>query len=117
MDNGSMDIISNSPAITNGYYGKKDVEPLETIEVVRGLTDIQTWLTGVAYLGLLVSLYSYSLFLPTIVSGLGYSGGAAQLHTVPPYAPAVVLTGYILAITAETNGIRYLAVFFMAAGM
>lgn len=28
-----------------------------------GLTDIQTWLTGCAYFGLIVSLYSYSLFL------------------------------------------------------
>ncbi|KAG6865460.1 hypothetical protein C0993_008017, partial [Termitomyces sp. T159_Od127] len=84
MDKGSMDIVSNSPTITNGYYDKKDVEPLETREIVRGsvalellsisvtfinydnltgLTDIQTWLTGIAYLGLVVSLYSYSLFL------------------------------------------------------
>lgn len=46
---------------------------------------------------------------PTIVSGLGYTGSAAQLHTgkcwltisefylfddvVPPYVPAAVLTG------------------------
>lgn len=28
-----------------------------------GFTDIQTWLTGMAYCGLVVSLYSYSLFL------------------------------------------------------
>jgi len=77
------------------------------------------------------------------VSGLGFSGGAAQLHTVPPYVPAVVLTvvvayfsdrwqwrgpfiliclplaiiGYIIAITTEKNSMRYLAVFFMAAGV
>ena len=81
-----------------------------------GLTDVQVWLTGVAYAGLIVSLYSYSLFLyvfganenvrgtdislhrPTIVTGLGYSGGAAQLHTVPPYVPAVVLTGIAIRI-------------------
>ncbi|TFK43548.1 MFS transporter [Crucibulum laeve] len=118
-------------------------EEFEWREVMRGIFDIQTWLTGMAYFGLIVSLYSYSLFLPTIVSGLGYSGGAAQLHTVPPYVPAAVLTvvvaflsdrlqwrgpfiliclpfaiiGYILAITAETNTVRYIAVFFMAAGV
>lgn len=28
-----------------------------------GITDIQVWLTGVSYFGVLVSLYSYSLFL------------------------------------------------------
>ncbi|KAL5508394.1 hypothetical protein ACEPAH_6013 [Sanghuangporus vaninii] len=118
-------------------------EQFEWGEVIRGCKDIQTWLTGIGYLGLIVSLYSYSLFLPTIIAGLGYSGGAAQLHTVPPYVPAVVLTvviafladrlkwrgpfilimmpltivGYILAIRADTNDARYAAVFLMAAGV
>ncbi|KAJ7591075.1 MFS general substrate transporter [Mycena floridula] len=118
-------------------------EVFEWREVIRGITDIQVWLTAIAYFGLIVSLYSYSLFLPTIVSGLGYTGGAAQLHTVPPYVPAVVLTvvvavfsdrwqwrgpfiliclpvsiiGYIIAITAQTNEKKYVAVFLMAAGV
>ncbi|KAF9476455.1 MFS transporter [Pholiota conissans] len=122
---------------------KAPEEQFEWREVIRGLTDIQAWLTGFGYFGLLVSLYSYSLFLPTIVAGLGYTGSAAQLHTVPPYVPAAVLTvvvallsdrlkwrgpfiliclplaivGYILAITAENNKTRYIAVFFMAAGV
>ena len=65
---------------------------------IIGLFDIQAWLTGLATLGLLVGLYSYSLFLfvsdinwslylfnvfcsPTIVAGLGYTGSEAQLHT------------------------------------
>lgn len=36
----------------------------------KGITDVQTWLTGLAYFGLLVSLYSYSLFLcvPVLVA-------------------------------------------------
>jgi len=38
-------------------------EEFEWREIVRGLTDLQTWLTGFAYFGLLVSLYSFSLFL------------------------------------------------------
>jgi len=118
-------------------------EKFEWKEVKRGFLDLQVWLTGVAYLGLVVSLYSYSLFLPTIIAGLGYSGAQAQLHTVPPYVPAVVLTvivayasdrlrwrgpfiliclplsviGYIIAITATNDKTRYIAVFFMAAGM
>ncbi|KAK7061707.1 MFS general substrate transporter [Favolaschia claudopus] len=118
-------------------------EKFEMYEVIRGLTDFQTWCTGVAYGGLIVSLYSFSLFLPTIVAGLGYSGKDAQLHTVPPYVPATVLTvivavmsdrlkwrgpfiliclpfaiiGYILAIAAKTNAQRYGAVFLIAAGV
>jgi len=123
--------------------GDVQEEHFEWREVMRGVLDIQVWLTGFAYFGFIVSLYSYSLFLPTIVAGLGYSGGAAQLHTVPPYVPAVVLTvvvaylsdrlqwrgiliciclpvaiaGYIVAITAKTNTGRYAAVFLMAAGV
>ncbi|KAJ7276379.1 MFS transporter [Mycena haematopus] len=118
-------------------------EKFEWSEVIRGLTDFQAWVTGIAYLGLIVSLYSFSLFLPTIVAGLGYTGKSAQLHTVPPYVPATVLTvvvailsdrlkwrgpfiliclpfaiaGYILAIAASTNAQRYGAVFLIAAGV
>ncbi|KAJ6539330.1 MFS general substrate transporter [Mycena capillaripes] len=118
-------------------------EKLEMREIIRGLTDLQTWVTGIAYLGLIVSLYSFSLFLPTIVAGLGFKGKEAQLRTVPPYVPATVLTvvvavlsdrlkwrgpfiliclpfaiaGYILAIAASTNAQRYGAVFLIAAGV
>ncbi|GJJ07535.1 hypothetical protein Clacol_001737 [Clathrus columnatus] len=92
-------------------------EAFEWLEVKRGLLDIQAWLTGFAYACFIVSLYSFSLFLPTIIAGLGFSGGQAQLHTVPPYVPAVVLTGYILAIAAKTNNARYAAVFLIAAGI
>ncbi|KAF8591497.1 MFS general substrate transporter [Ramaria rubella] len=121
----------------------EEEEVFEWGEVRRGLMDIQTWLTGAAYAAFIVSLYSYSLFLPTIVAGLGFSGGQAQLHTVPPYVPAVILTlvvafladklqwrgpfiliclpvaiiGYIIAIVAKTNTERYAAVFLMAAGV
>jgi hypothetical protein len=56
-------------------------EKFEWREVIRGLTDVQAWLTGLGYLGLIVCLYSFSLFLPTIVAGLGYTGTTAQLHT------------------------------------
>ncbi|KAI0751640.1 MFS general substrate transporter [Daedaleopsis nitida] len=118
-------------------------ENLEWGEVLRGVTDPQVWMTAISYLGIIVSLYSFSLFLPTIVAGLGYAGSAAQLHTVPPYVPAAVMTvvvavasdklkwrgpfillflpitiaGYILAIAAKTNNQRYVAVFLIATGI
>ncbi|KAK7470670.1 hypothetical protein VKT23_002092 [Stygiomarasmius scandens] len=129
---------SPQPVIINS-----EDEVFEWREVRRGLVDVQTWLTGMAYFAFIVSLYSYSLFLPTIVAGLGYSGNQAQLHTVPPYVPAVVLTvivailsdrlkwrgpfiliflpvaiiGYIVAITAKTDTGRYAAVFLIASGI
>lgn len=88
-------------------------ERFEWREVIRGCVDPQLWMTGIAYFGILVSLYSYSLFLyvtvycpdvgwltrlvcsPTIVSGLGYEAAEAQLHSVPPYVPAAVMTGML----------------------
>ncbi|KAF4574635.1 hypothetical protein EYR36_005983 [Pleurotus pulmonarius] len=137
------DTIQTLESSPKEVFNTHQAEEFEWREVMRGVTDIQTWCTGLAYFGLIVSLYSYSLFLPTIVAGLGYSGGQAQLHTVPPYVPAVVLTvivaimsdklkwrgpfiliclplaiiGYIVAITAQTNTGRYAAVFLMAAGV
>jgi len=121
----------------------QDDEKLEWSEVVRGILDIQVWLTAVSYLGIIVSIYSFSLFLPAIVTGLGFKGGNAQIHTVPPYVPAIVLTvvvsvasdklkwrgpfilmflpltiaGYALLIAATTNTQRYAAVFLVASGI
>ncbi|KAI0770830.1 MFS general substrate transporter [Irpex lacteus] len=118
-------------------------ENFEWREVVRGLIDVQVWLTAIAYMGIIVPLYSFSLFLPTIVAGLNYHGSEAQLHTVPPYVPAAVLTvvvailsdrlkwrgpfmlmllpialiGYIVAVCAKTNLQRYVAVHLMATGL
>jgi len=121
----------------------QEQEKFEWMEARRGISDIQVWLSGISYLGLIVSLYSFSLFLPTIVAGLGFSGSEAQLRTVPPYVPATVLTivvaffadklrwrgpfimilmpitiiGYILIIAAKTNTARYAATFLIAAGV
>lgn len=38
-------------------------ENFEWREVVRGLVDVQVWLTAIAYMGIIVPLYSFSLFL------------------------------------------------------
>jgi MFS family permease len=37
-------------------------------------------------------LYAFSLFLPTILAGMGYAGTQAQLLSVPPYAVAATMT-------------------------
>ena len=37
-------------------------------------------------------LYAFSLFLPSIISALGYKSTKAQLLSVPPYAAAAILT-------------------------
>ncbi|CAH7669021.1 major facilitator superfamily domain-containing protein, partial [Phakopsora pachyrhizi] len=118
-------------------------EKFEMYEAIRGLREPQVWMTGIGYMSICVGMYSYSLFLPTIVSGMGYRGSSAQLFSSFPYLPAsalvvfvaffgdklqlrgpVILTllpitmiGYILAIVAESSKLRYAAVFLMAAGI
>ncbi|KAJ3488703.1 hypothetical protein NLI96_g2654 [Meripilus lineatus] len=142
IEKGSETMVEIQQAQTMTTVYEED-EVFEWGEVLRGVLDVQVWLTAFCYMGIIICLYSFSLFLPTIVAGLNYSGEAAQLHTVPPYVPAVVLTvvvaiasdrlkwrgpfiliflpitmiGYILAIVATSNTQRYAAVFLIAAGI
>ncbi|GAM35423.1 hypothetical protein TCE0_017r03743 [Talaromyces pinophilus] len=103
----------------------------------------QTWFCSLAWFFLLIPLYSYSLFLPTIISGMGYKSTAAQLFTVPPNIAAFVLVlitstlsdrikargpimavgsvlamaGYIMLLASKSNGVRYGGTFLVAIGV
>lgn len=60
-------------------------------------------------------LYAFSLFLPTIISEMGYSNTRAQLLSVPPYAAAAMLTiliGYIADRTHQ-RGLCNIGVSFL----
>ncbi|KAJ9603154.1 hypothetical protein H2200_012449 [Cladophialophora chaetospira] len=65
-------------------------EKFSWAEVVRGVLTLQLWLTSLAYLCLLAAIYSFGLFLPSIIKDLGYTANAAQLWSVIPYAVATV---------------------------
>ncbi|KAK7695993.1 hypothetical protein QCA50_000633 [Cerrena zonata] len=138
-----VDVSVETPSPVSLEQTGQEREIFEWGEVKRALRDVQVWLLALTYTGVVVSLYSFSLFLPTIVAGLGYRGGQAQLHTVPPYVPATVLTvavaiisdkmklrgpfvlfflpiaiiGYIISIVAKNNTQRYVAVFLIASGV
>jgi MFS family permease len=88
-------------------------------------------------------LYPLSLFLPSIIKGLGYTSAQAQLLTIPPYATAFVLTitlavlsekyrrrapfilgsssfaiiGYIILLSDHRPGVSYLGTIFAATGI
>ena len=53
--------------------------------------DWKTYTGMVMYMGVDGSLYAFSLFLPSIISSLGYTATKAQLLTVPPYAVACLM--------------------------
>ena len=77
--------------------------------------DYKMWLGMIIYMGCDMPLYAFSLFLPTIISELGYKTTKAQLLTVPPYAAAAILTitvGYI-ADRTRRRGLCNIAVSFL----
>ncbi|KAI9809382.1 MAG: hypothetical protein M1827_006894 [Pycnora praestabilis] len=65
--------------------------------------DYRTWLYAIIYMGCDGALYAFSLFIPTIISELGYSSTRAQLLSVPPYAVAAVLTIIVGWIADKTH--------------
>ncbi|KAI4141577.1 MAG: hypothetical protein L6R39_005277 [Caloplaca ligustica] len=105
--------------------------------------DWKTWLYAVIYMGCDGPLYAFSLFLPTIINGLGYKSTRAQLLSVPPYAAAAILTitigyvadrtrqrglcnmgvsllglvGFAMLLSAESPGVQYAGTFLGALGI
>ncbi|GAD94189.1 hypothetical protein PVAR5_2811 [Paecilomyces variotii No. 5] len=76
-------------------------EKLDWREVRRGILDPQMWFSATAYFSILAGLYSFGLFLPTIIDELGITKNAndTQLWTVIPYAVAAVVTVLVAFIS------------------
>ncbi|KAF5672309.1 allantoate permease [Fusarium heterosporum] len=83
-------------------------------EVRRGVLNLQVWLTSTAYFAILAGLYSFGLFLPTIVNDLHItsSPNQAQLWSVIPYAAATPVTVLVafLSDRLKVRGVLILAV-------
>ncbi|KAI1809572.1 major facilitator superfamily domain-containing protein [Poronia punctata] len=122
---------------------QEEVERFAWSEVRRGVLSWQTWLSASAYFGILSGLYSFGLFLPTIIQGLGYTANEAQLWSVIPYAVATVFTlctaylsdyfqvrgiimlfslpiaivGYAVIANTHNTHVKYGMTFLMATGL
>lgn len=109
----------------------------------HALQDWKIWVHMFITIGIYTPLYSISLFMPTIVRGMGYTDNSAQLMTVPPYVVAcvfcigggfladrmkqrgvfmigfciVAIIGFIMLISSESNAVKYAGVFFAASGI
>ncbi|KDQ25770.1 hypothetical protein PLEOSDRAFT_1046330 [Pleurotus ostreatus PC15] len=120
-----------------------DNEKFEWYYVRQAWTDHLCWAYALLFHGFAFVLYSLSLFLPTIIAGLGFQSWQAQLLTIPPNALAslaiwftvwissrynlrapfiigaafVAIVGYIILLTAKTSGGQYVGVHFAAAGV
>ncbi|SMR63026.1 unnamed protein product [Zymoseptoria tritici ST99CH_3D1] len=111
-------------------------------EVRFALLNVNTLAMSLNFFLILVPIYSYSLFLPSIIKGLGYTNVTAQLFTVPPNflaflsvilfawtsdrikmrGPLILVgltlaaVGYIMQIASTGNGFKYAGTFFVAVG-
>lgn len=120
----------------------KHDETINKYQLKLGFCSIHSWLCGLAFFltGLIVQ--STSLFLPTLLLGMGYTSTKAQLMSVPPFAAGCVFVvvssyasdylkvrgpfnalyfllcviGYSLLYSYEKLGIRYFATFLVCAG-
>ncbi|KAF4337312.1 major facilitator superfamily transporter [Fusarium beomiforme] len=83
-------------------------------EVRRGILNVQVWLTSTAYFSILSGLYSFGLFLPTIVNDLHIASGPnqAQLWSVIPYAVATPVT-VLIAFMSDRFKVRGLIILFV----
>lgn len=104
----------------------------------------RSWLTTLqAWFFVLIPLYSFSLFLPTIIKSLGFTATKAQLLTVPPNFTAFLLVllttyysdklkmrgpimlvgqvlaiiGYIMLLVSKRPNVKYGGTFFVASGV
>jgi len=71
--------------------------------VVQALKDPKIYLFGLCAHTLSLPVYTLSLFLPTIITGLGYSSTQAQLLSIPPYVIAFIATMYIAVLAERTK--------------
>lgn len=118
-------------------------EKFEMRYIWLAVKDYKMWLGMVIYMGCDMPLYAFSLFLPTIVSELGYTTTKAQLLSVPPYAAAAILTvaigfiadrtrqrglcnigvsflgiaGFAMLLGSQTPGVKYAGTFLGALGI
>ena len=111
--------------------------------VRQALKDPKIYLYGICYHTMSLPGYTLTLFLPTIINGLGYSSTQAQLLSIPPNfiafvttmsvavlaertkrrAPfiicssAVAIVGYIMLLTSRWPGMSYAGTIVAAAGI
>ncbi|KAG8931893.1 hypothetical protein FRC02_001978 [Tulasnella sp. 418] len=109
----------------------------------QAILDYKSYLYVIMYMGILIPLYAFSLFLPTIVNGLGYAGTHAQLMSVPPYVGGCIATvligwysdkihvrgpfilgssvtaivGYVLLLSSPKPGVGYTGAMIVALGI
>jgi len=115
----------------------------DKLNLLDALKDWKIWVAALAYLGAEENASSTVSFQPTVLNGLGFTASSAQVHSIPVYVVAwvvsmtcavlaerlrkryvfamfgMLLTTIGLAIEIaqpKAAGVRYLGMFFVTAG-
>ncbi|EER23654.1 hypothetical protein D8B26_001781 [Coccidioides posadasii str. Silveira] len=70
----------------------------------RIMSDWKIYVGSMIYIGITVSGYATALFIPSIVNSLGYSGIDSQVHSIPIWVVAAVVT---LIVSYLTDRLRH----------
>ena len=118
-------------------------EKFNWTSVKRALLNFNTLMLSFLFFLLITPIYSFSLFLPTIIETLGFGEVQTQLLTVPPNmggfltvlivcyvsdkfkrrgvfmiaGTAMAITGYIMLIATSPGYVQYAGTFLVAAGV
>ncbi|EPE07698.1 mfs transporter [Ophiostoma piceae UAMH 11346] len=119
-------------------------QELDRKDVVKAFRDWKVWLFALGQFGVNSMLYSYSVFLPSIVSGLGsWTKPQSQALTVPCYvlgavsylivarlsdahqlrgpyqigAASICIIGYGISIADVSSSVHYFATFLISLGL
>ncbi|KAK3937867.1 major facilitator superfamily domain-containing protein [Diplogelasinospora grovesii] len=127
----------------SGKEGKDRLGGFEWKEALAAFKQPQTLIQPMMYFSCNVSFASLPVFLPAILTTMGYSNINAQGLTAPPYFLSFLVcigttyladrtrqrgliimalslmggVGYVLLATVQSVGVRYLGVFLAAAGV
>ncbi|KAF9569886.1 MFS general substrate transporter [Agrocybe pediades] len=118
-------------------------ESFHTKYIWQSLSDWKTWVAMGIYMGFDGPLYAFSLFLPTIISQLGFRATLANLLSVPVYAWGCFMTcvigflgdrlgtrsqinfvlfsvgliGYIILIVSQSAALSYFATYLAVSAI
>lgn len=118
-------------------------EKFEWYQVKLAVMDIKTWVSAIALFGIDLTTFGLTVFLPIIITSLGFTNVKAQLMTVPVYFLTAIVfficavwsdylrlrspfimgaclstsVGIAIVLGSTVNGVRYFGVFILCMGI
>lgn len=118
-------------------------EKFEWLQVKLAVKDLKTWASAMALFGIDLTTFGLTVFLPIIITSLGFTNVRAQLMTVPVYFLTAIVfficaiwsdriqlrspfilgaclstaVGISIVLGSEKHGVRYFGVFILCMGI